>query len=88
MRDLRKYWQDVHAMARALPEFVWVAGEDGVLVEVGAELAAKLLVGKSHRLATEEEIRMRGELEKARRREMAAEGRRKRGVEVVGVDGD
>jgi hypothetical protein len=85
MRDLRKYWHDVRVMARVLPEFVWVAGEDGRLVEVSAEVAAKLLIAKSHRLATEEEIRARGEAETARNREMALEGRRKRGIEVIPV---
>lgn len=85
MRDLRKYWQDVHTMARVLPEFVWMTGESGELVEVSAELAAKLLIAKSHRLATEEEIRAKQESDAAARRKKAAEVRRKRGVDVVAV---
>jgi hypothetical protein len=86
MRDVRKYWQDVQAMARLLPEFLWVASEEGCLVEVSAELGAKLLIGKSHRVATEDEIRARREADAARNREMARRGRRKRGIEVVAVE--
>lgn len=73
-------------MARVLPEFVWVVGEDGALTEVPAMLAAKLLVGKSHRQATAEEIRVRQEATKARKKEAAAKRRRKRGIETVAVD--
>lgn len=86
MRDLRKYWKDVHTLAGSLPAFVWVVSEDGCLVETAAEVAAKLLIAKSHRLATQHEIRARAEKEKARNREVAAETRRKRGVEVVAVN--
>ncbi|HUA86442.1 MAG TPA: hypothetical protein VMB85_21440 [Bryobacteraceae bacterium] len=87
MRDLRKYWHDVNTLAASLPEFVWVAGEDGCLVEASARVAAKLLVGKTHRLASEEEIRARGEADAARSRERLREARRKRGIEVVEVTG-
>jgi hypothetical protein len=85
MRDLRKYWHDVRALAASLPAFVWVVSEDGCLVEAAAQVAAKLLIAKSHRLATDDEIRARGEADAARNRETAKQGRRKRGVEVVAI---
>jgi hypothetical protein len=85
MRDLRKYWRDVRTLAASLPAFVWVVSEDGCLVEAAAEVAAKLLIVKSHRLATEDEIRARSEAEAARNRETTKQGRRKRGIEVVAI---
>ncbi|HLH40235.1 MAG TPA: hypothetical protein VKX39_13885 [Bryobacteraceae bacterium] len=85
MRDLRKYWQDLHALAASLPADVWLASRDGALVEAPARIAAKMILAKSHRLATEEEIHVRRQEEAARHRQAAAADRRKRGVEVVAV---
>jgi hypothetical protein len=84
MRDLQRYWQQIHAIEQGLPPFVWVIAED-CLIEVARAVAARLLHAKSHRLATEEEIaaRKRREAEKAKKAE--AERRRREGVEVVEV---
>jgi len=57
MRDLRRYWQEVRALQMSLPEFLWIVDHLGTLVEVTAEIAAKLLHAKSHRVAAEEEVR-------------------------------
>ena len=57
MRDLRKYWHDVNALEKELPEFVWlmpVKGPAGI-VEVKGGVAAKLMHAGTHRLATDEE---------------------------------
>ena len=86
MRDLRKYWQEVHSLAANLPADVWLASRDGELVEAPAEIAAKFLIAKSHRLATEEEIRAKRAAEAVHSRKAAKEDRRKRGVEVVAVE--
>ena len=84
MRDLQRYWQEIHAIENGLPPFVWVIAED-CLIEVARAVAARLLHAKSHRLATEEEVKAR----KARLAEGAkkaeAERRRKEGVEVVEI---
>lgn len=86
MRDLRKYWQEVRNLAASLPADVWLVSRDGALVEAPAGIAAKFLIAKSHRLATEEEIRAKLETESARNRQAAKHALRKRGVEVVAVN--
>jgi hypothetical protein len=89
MRNLKKYWQEVRALERELPEFVWLtsAGSIGDLVEVKAEQAAKLLHTGSHRRATDEEIAVyRGKID-AQRRQMFMDELRRKGVEVVPVYG-
>lgn len=83
MRNLRQYWQEIRAIQASLPEFLWIADELGRLVEVTAEIAAKLLHAKSHRVATEEEIAAHLGKSAAEQRDTAAEARRRRGVEVV-----
>lgn len=86
MRDLRKYWQEVRALETRLPEFVWLMSvEDAVMAEVAAHRAAQLLLAKSHRLATEDEIaEMRAKLKQAKRDAVHA-GLRRRGIAVVEV---
>jgi hypothetical protein len=64
MPDLKKYWQEIRAIERSLAKDVWLMSLEnrargqvaGSIAEVAAEAAAKLLHGKSHRLATDEEI--------------------------------
>jgi len=86
VRDLKKYWKDVREMERNLPPFVWLMSlEDswrgltgGVLTEVPAAEAAKLLYAKSHRPATAEEIAAHMEKRSAAvRQEFHADLRRK-----------
>lgn len=93
MRDLRQYWQEVRALERSLPEFVWLMSlEDpkrgmvgGRMAEVGAAQAAPLLHARSHRMATEEEIAAHLEKENQARRQSFHEGLRRRGIAVVEV---
>jgi hypothetical protein len=93
IRDLKVYWQEVRAMERSLPEFVWLMSlEDakrgmvgGRMAEVGAAAAAQLLHANSHRRATEEEIAAHLEKENQARRQGVQEGLRRRGIAVVAV---
>ncbi len=84
MRDLQRYWQEIHAIESGLPQFVWVIAED-CLIEVARAVAARLLHAKSHRLATEDEVEARKVREAKAAKEAEAERRRKEGVEVVEV---
>jgi len=84
MRDIRRYWQEVRALEASLPEFVWLVDVEGsVPVEVAARLAAQLLIEKSHRLASEEELSTQREIEAGARKERQRERRRRDGVAVV-----
>jgi hypothetical protein len=64
MPDLRKYWQEIRAIEQTLAADVWLISLEnkargqvaGSIAEVSAGAAAKLLYGKSHRLATDGEI--------------------------------
>jgi hypothetical protein len=86
MRDLKRYWQEVGAIEERLPRFVWVVNlEGGFPVEVSAAGAAPLLQEKSHRLATEEEVRARQATETALNREAAREDLRRQGIAVVAI---
>ena len=92
MRDLRKYWQEVRAIERDLPDYVWMVGAGGAgpdrtlrLVEVLAEQAAKMLHGGSHRLATEEEVDAHKAAEDSLRQNAFREDLRRRGIATVTV---
>ncbi len=84
MRDLQQYWQEIRAIENGLPQFVWVIAED-CLIEVARAVAARLLHAKSHRLATEEEVKSRNAREAEAKEKAAAEKKRREGVEVVEV---
>ncbi len=84
MRDLQQYWQEIHAIENGLPQFVWVIAED-CLIEVARAVAARLLHAKSHRLATEVEVKARKAREAEAAKVAEAERRRREGVEVVEV---
>jgi hypothetical protein len=93
MRDLRQYWQEVRALERSLPEFVWLMSLDdpkrgmvrGRMAEVGAAPAAQLLHANSYRMATDEEIAAHLAKEEQARRQSFHDGFRRRGVAVVAV---
>jgi hypothetical protein len=85
MRDIRQYWRDVRAMEATLPEFVWLVDVEGSdPVEVGAGRAAQLLLAKSHRVASDEELGVQQEMERDAGKERQRERRRREGVAVVG----
>ena len=84
MRDIRRYWKEVRALEASLPEFLWLVDVDGsVPVEVGAGRAAQLLIAKSHRVASEEELSVQREIEAGVRKERQRDRRRREGVAVV-----
>jgi hypothetical protein len=78
-------------MERNLPPFLWLVSlEDpwrgltgGVLTEVPAAEAAKLLHAKSHRPATAEEIAAHVENQSAAARQEFHESLRRRGITIV-----
>jgi hypothetical protein len=84
MRDLRKYWQEVRAIERDLPEFVWIVNS-GTLVEVPAAQAAKMLHGGAYRVATEEEIEAHKAAEQTMRTRAFHDDLRRRGIAVVAL---
>ena len=85
MADVRRYWQEIRAIEKTLPEFVWLAGAENSLVEVAAARAAHLLHAKSHRVATEEEITARRVEEDAARDRVRHERLRRQGIAIVAV---
>ena len=84
MRDIRRYWQEVRALQASLPEFVWLVDVEGSApVEVTADRAAQLLLAKSHRVASEEELSVQREKERVAGKERQRDERRREGVAVV-----
>jgi hypothetical protein len=96
MPDVKRYWQEVRAIEGSLPRFVWIVSiEDslrervgGSVAEVSAAQAGPLLWAKSHRIATEDEIRAHQAGEESAKRAALEEKRRKRGVAVVTARGE
>jgi hypothetical protein len=88
MRDIRRYWKEVRALEESLPEFVWLVDVEGsVPVEVGAGRAAQLLLAKSHRVASADELSVQRDRDLAAGKERRRDARRREGVVVVGVRG-
>ena len=89
MRDIRRYWKEVRALETSLPEFVWLVDVEGSApVEVGAGRAAQLLIAKSHRVASEDELSSQREKEVVARKERQKDSRRREGVAVLGPNRD
>lgn len=93
MRDLRAYWQEIRALEKSLPQFVWLMSLDnpkrgmvgGRMAEVGAEQAAPLLHAGSHRRATDEEIDAHLARENDARRQSYYDGLKRKGIAVVPI---
>jgi hypothetical protein len=86
MRDIRRYWREVRALEASLPEFVWLVDVEGSApVEVAAGRAAQLLLAKSHRVASEDELSVQREKEIVARKQLQKDARRREGVTVVGL---
>ncbi|HEV8413084.1 MAG TPA: hypothetical protein VGQ49_05790 [Bryobacteraceae bacterium] len=84
MRDIRRYWAEVRALEASLPEFVWLVDVEGSApVEVSARRAAQLLLAKSHRAASDDELSAQREKEAIAKKELQRDGRRRRGIAVV-----
>ena len=88
MRDIRRYWREVRELQASLPEFVWLVDVDGSApVEVPAGRAAQLLLAKSHRVATVEELGVQREAEAVAGKKVEKDRRRREGVAVVSTGG-
>jgi hypothetical protein len=93
MRDLKAYWQEIRALEKSLPQYVWLMSLDdakrgmvgGRMAEVGAASAAQLLHAGSHRRATDEEIDAHLVRENDTRRRSFLEDLRHKGIAVVPV---
>ena len=84
MRDIRRYWKEVRALEASLPEFLWLVDVEGSSpVEVPAGRAAQLLIAKSHRVASQDEVSAQGARDKAAQRELRRNTLRQEGVAVV-----
>jgi hypothetical protein len=84
MRDIRRYWQEVRALEASLPAFLWLVDVEGSSpVEVAAGRAAQLLIAKSHRVASADEVSAQGMREKTAERERKRRELRQDGVAVV-----
>jgi hypothetical protein len=84
MRDIRRYWQEVRALEASLPAYLWLVDVEGSSpVEVAAGRAAQLLIAKSHRVASADEVSAQGMREKTAERERKRRELRQDGVAVV-----
>ena len=93
MPDLKKYWQEIRAIEHSLAGDVWLMSLEnrargqvaGSMAEVAAGVGAKLLYGKSHRLATDAEV----ETHQARQLETQRQGFQKKlrdeGIAIIPV---
>jgi len=88
-RDIRAYWQEVHALEASLPDFVWLVGvRDGAaaaVTQAPAAVAARLLRAKSHRQASGEEVEAHHAREQAANRAAREERLRRQGTSLVVV---
>jgi hypothetical protein len=91
MFDLRKYWQEVRAIENGLAPTVWLVSIEnrakgqvgGRMAESTAAVASRLLHSKSHRLATDEEVRVHENLREDAEREKFYQRLRQQGIAVV-----
>jgi hypothetical protein len=89
MRDARQYWKETRELAEGLPEFVWLTSLQGArVVETKALQAAQLLLAKTHRVATEQEVAQLRAEEGAHNRQAANEELKRQGIAVVCVERD
>lgn len=89
MITIQDYWREVRALEDRLPEFVWLVSKTadtaGFVTQAPASVAARLLHGKSHRIATEEEVQAHLEHEQAAVKAAKQERMRRSGAAVVVV---
>jgi hypothetical protein len=87
MHDLKRYWAEVRTKRASLPEFSWLIELDRVHppIEVGSDIAARLLTAQSHRLATEAEVGSQQALETVSKRQRMVEKLRRDGVAIVPI---
>src|SRR5689334_21033053 len=93
MPDLKKYWQEIRALEESLGGDRWLMSLEnrargqvaGSMVEAAAGVAAKLLLGKSHRLATNEEIEAHQALQLVAKRQGVQKKLLDEGIAVIPV---
>ncbi len=93
MPDLKKYWQEIRAIEQSLPGEVWLMSLEnrargqvaGSMAQVTGTGAAKLLYAKSHRLATEEEVRANQARQAETQRQVSQQRLRDRGIAIIPV---
>ena len=93
MPDLRRYWREIRTIESTLPDPTWLVSVEDTLpeshsrhvVEVSAAVAARFLHAKSHRLATQEEIKAQRDKEAVAKRIAIHDSLRKRGITVVAL---
>jgi len=74
----------VRTLEASLPQFVWLVDVEGSApVEVTAMRAAQLLLAKSHRVASDEEISVQRDRDIAASKEILQDRRRRNGIAVV-----
>jgi hypothetical protein len=93
MPDLKKYWQEIRALEHTLAGDVWLMSLEnrsrgqvaGSIAEVAAGAAARLLYGKSHRLATDEEVETYQGRQLNAQREGVQKKLRDKGIAIIPV---
>ena len=87
---IQQYWREIRALEETLPAFVWLvataAGAPPIVTEVSAQVAAKLLHARSHRMAEKTEVDAHHVREAATVKQAKRERMRKSGSTVVVVD--
>jgi hypothetical protein len=94
MPDLRKYWQEIRSIEQSLPGEVWLMSLEnrlrgqvaGSMAQVAGTAAAKLLYAKSHRLATEEEVRANQARQAEMQRQVSQQRLRDKGIAIIPVE--
>ena len=95
MADLKKYWQEVRSLEKGMDDFVWlVSVQDaskghvgGRTMQAAAAVAAKLLHGGSHRIASETEVESLLASQDADRKQAFTTRLQRQGIAVVPVAG-
>ena len=94
MPDLKKYWDDVRSIETGLPEFVWLMSLQnpakgqvgGRISQVSAQVAARLIHAKSHRIAAEEETQAHLAEQEQQKREAFRQRLQRQGIAWVPVN--
>src|ERR1700676_1681853 len=94
MPDLKKYWQEIRAIEQSLPGEGWLMSLEnrargqlaGSMAQVAGTGAAKLLYAKSHRLATEEEVRANQARQAETQRQISQQVLRDRGIAIIPME--
>jgi hypothetical protein len=87
---IQQYWKDLKILEATLPEFVWLVatavGAPPFVTQVAANVAAKLLHAKSHRVADDEEVAANRANDAATLKQAKQERMRRSGAAIVVVD--